>query len=106
MMNFVSRDILFAALFVVFGAFAWDFAKDQFFTKPCPACICPECPPSNVTNLIINNEKLKVKGNGSLDLTNILKDNKVVQVADSSLSEAETNTKERKGFLKRIFGKK
>jgi molybdopterin/thiamine biosynthesis adenylyltransferase len=105
MMNFVSRDILFALVFALLGSSVGWIVKEQFFTKPCPACICPECPPSNVTNLIINNEKLKVKGNGSLDLTNILKDNKVVQVADSSLSEAETQQK-KKGFLGRIFGKK
>lgn len=104
-MNFVSRDILFAALFVVFGAFAWDFAKEQFFTKPCPACICPECPPQNVTNLIINNEKLKVKGNGSLDLTNILKDNQIIQKSDST-GRKDTLQQKKKGFLGRIFGKK
>lgn len=104
-MNFVSRDILFAALFVVFGAFAWDFAKEQFFTKPCPACICPECPPQNVTNLIINNEKLKVKGNGSLDLTNILKDNQIIQKSDST-GRKDTLQQKKKVFLGRIFGKK
>jgi hypothetical protein len=47
---------------------------------------------------------LKVKGNGSLDLTNILKDNKVVQVADSSSQKANQETKKR-GFLGRIFKK-
>ncbi|MCS6794939.1 MAG: hypothetical protein RMJ97_07055 [Raineya sp.] len=79
------------------------FAKEQFFTKPCPDCIC-ECPPSNVTNLIINNEKLKVKGGGTLDLTNILKDNQVIQKSDSI--RKDTLPQKRKGFFRKIFGKK
>ncbi|WP_448529662.1 hypothetical protein [Raineya sp.] len=89
------------------GIFAGYFAKEQFFTKPCPACVCPECPPSNITYLVINNEKLKVKGNGSLDLTNILKDNQIKQ-ENKELNEKDTlkQKPERKGFFKRIFGKK
>jgi hypothetical protein len=89
------------------GIFAGYFAKEQFFTKPCPACVCPECPPSNITYLVINNEKLKVKGNGSLDLTNILKDNQVIQKSDSINSiRKDTLPQKRKGFFRKIFGKK
>jgi molybdopterin/thiamine biosynthesis adenylyltransferase len=104
MINFIPRDMLFALLFVMVGFGGGYIAKEYFFTKPCPACICPECPPQNVTNLIINNEKIKAKGGGTIDLNNILKDNKIIQQADSTENTNKQDSK-RKGFLKRIFSK-
>ncbi|GAB4494322.1 MAG: hypothetical protein OHK0045_25370 [Raineya sp.] len=103
MLNLVSRDMLLAMLFVTLGFFGGWIVKEQF--SKCPDCVCPECPPQNVTNLIINNEKLKVKGGGSLDLTNVLKDNQIIQRSDST-GLKDTLEQKKKGFLKRIFSKK
>lgn len=101
MLNFLSKDFLFSLLFLTTGFVFGYIVKEYFFTKPCPSLTCPECPPSNVTNLIINNEKLKVKGNSQLDLTNILKDNQIIQQNDSL-----PDTKEKKrGVLKKLFSK-
>lgn len=105
MFNFVPRDTLFAFLFVITGFGIGYITKEYFLTKPCPACICPECPPQNVTNLIINNEKIKAKGGGVIDLTNILKDNQIIQKSDST-GKKDTLQQNKKGFLGRIFGKK
>jgi len=96
----VPRNVLFALLFVLLGSgFGW-VMKEQFFTKPCPACVCPDCPPQTI--LYINNEKIKAKGNGAIDLTSIIKDNNILQQADTTKKAVEP---QRKGFLKRIFSK-
>ncbi len=101
-MLYTKQRLLFNLL-VIFAGFSLGYiTKEYFFTKPCPDCICPECPPQNVTNLIINNEKLKVKGGSTLDLTNILSDNKVVQKSDSTVKD----TTKKKGILRKIFKKK
>lgn len=84
------------------GVFAGYLLKEHIFTAKCPNCICPECPPQNVTNLIINNEKVKAKGGGIIDLTNILKDNNVIQ--EQAQKDSVTKQK-RKGLIKRIFNK-
>lgn len=99
LLSFVPRGGLFAALFVVFGAFVWGFVKEQFFTKPCPACVCPECPPQTV--LYINNEKIKAKNGGAIDLKSIIQDNQFTAI-DSTKRDS---VKRRKGLLKRIFEK-
>jgi hypothetical protein len=100
MLNFIPRDMLFALLFVMVGFGGGYIAKEYFFTKPCPDCICPECPPQTV--LHINNEKIKAKGNGAIDLTSIIKDNNILQQADTIKKAVEP---QRKGLLKRIFSK-
>jgi hypothetical protein len=98
-MNFLSRDILFAICFCLVGFSAGYIVKEQFFTAS-----CPECPPQSVTNLIINNEKIKAKGNGTIDLKSLLQvENKDVKLADSN-QKANQETKKR-GFLGRIFKK-
>ncbi len=102
MMNFVSSDSLFALVFALLRSSVGWIVKEQFFTKPCPDCICPECPPQTV--LHINNEKIKAKNGGAIDLTSIIKDNKITQSSDS-IGEKKAITPKRKGFLKRIFNK-
>lgn len=82
------------------GIFAGYLLKERLFTDKCPDCICPQCPPQNVTNLIINNEKVKAKGGGTIDLNNILKDNNITQEQNKIDS---VGTKKQKGLLKRIF---
>jgi len=99
-LKIVPRDVLFALLFVMVGFGGGYIAKEYFFTKPCPDCICPECPPQTI--LYINNEKIKAKGNGAIDLTSIIKDNKI---SYSDTLTKDTITKRRKGLLKRIFSK-
>jgi len=100
MLNFISRDMLFAAFFVMLGFFGGWVVKEQFFIKPCPNCICPECPPQTV--LYINNEKIKAKDGGAIDLTSIIKDNNILQQADTTKKAVAPK---REGFLKRIFSK-
>jgi hypothetical protein len=94
-----SKDIIFALCFASLGFSAGYIVKEQFFTEKCPQC--PECPPQTV--LYINNEKIKAKGNGTIDLKSLLqvesKEN--LQLTDSTKSETK-----RKGFLGKIFNKK
>lgn len=97
------KNILsFAVLFAMLGFSLGYIVKEYFLTKPCPACICPECPPQTV--LYINNEKIKAKGGGAIDLTNILKDNKIINNVDTT-SKNDTTSKKKRGVLNRIFKK-
>ncbi|MDX1903868.1 MAG: hypothetical protein SFU27_06885 [Thermonemataceae bacterium] len=102
MLNFIPKDLVLALAFVFFGASIGYIVKERFFTNACPACICPECPPQNVTNLVINNEKIKAKNGGAIDLTNLLKDNNIIQKSDST-GKKDTLKPKKKGFFKRIF---
>ncbi|MCU0439153.1 MAG: hypothetical protein MUC49_14745 [Raineya sp.] len=83
------------------GTLGGYFAKDRFFSESCPDCICPTCPPQTI--LQINNEKLKTK-NGNLELSNIIKDNTILNAIDS-IKRQDTIKKKKKGFFSKIFRK-
>lgn len=97
--------ILILATVAVFFSGFFSGAYTATLQHKCP--VPKPCPPQTVFQ--INNEKLKTKGNSTMDLTNLLKDNTAIQVLTDSLQTIakDTNTyKKKRGFLKRLFGKK
>jgi len=105
MLNFVPKDLILALALILFGASVGYIVKDNFFVDKCPDCVCPECPPQNVTNLVINNEKIKAKNGGAIDLTNLLKDNNIIQQSGKDSTRKNTIQPKKRGFFKRLFGK-
>ena len=97
----MSKEFLFSAALALFAFTAGYIAKDKIFPSACPSLTCPECPPQTV--LYINNEKIKTKGGGNIDLKSILKDNTIL--GDTTTQKVTKETK-RKGFLGKFFSKK
>jgi hypothetical protein len=103
MLSFLSKNVVLVLVGSLLGFSAGYITKDKIFSTRCPDLRCPECPPSNITNLIINNEKIKTKGGGNIDLSSILSGNTIVQKTDST-TKTDSSTR-KKGFLRRIFKK-
>lgn len=98
--------LLIIGLFGSVGYFAGAYHALQNHTceKPKP---CPVCPPQTIFQ--ITNEKVKAKNGGSVDITNLLKDNTAIQLLTDSLQTITKDTttyKKKRGFFGRIFKKK
>jgi len=105
-LSFLKPYIL--MILLVVGVFFSGFFSGAYTATIQHKCPTPKpCPPQTVFQ--IHNEKLKTKGNSSLDITNLLKDNTAIQVLTDSLQTIakDTNTyKKKRRFFGRLFGKK
>jgi hypothetical protein len=99
MLGFTKSQFFFVLSILLIGGFSGFILKSEIFKDKCPTC-----PPQTV--LQINNEKIKTKGNSSLDLKSIIKDNNILNQIDSlqRKDSVETIKQKKKGF--RLFGKK
>lgn len=102
MLGFTKSQFFFFLGTLIIGSLLGFIVKSEIFKDECPACIVPECPPQTVIS--INNEKIKTKGNSSLDLKSIIKDNSIINQIDSIQRKDSIMKTKKKGF--RIFGKK
>lgn len=102
MLTFLSKNI-YLLLFGVFVGFSSGYiAKDKLFSTRCPDLSCPECPPQTV--LYINNEKIKAKNGGIIDLKSLLQSD--IKNSSSDTSKKIGTTQKKRGFLGRVFNKK
>lgn len=101
MFGFINRDIVFAGLFVLIGVGAGFIIRELTLKEH----KCPICPPQTVTNLYINNEKVKAKGNGVVDIQSIIKDNLILNNTKDTTKNKDSLKPKKRGFFGRIFNK-
>jgi hypothetical protein len=68
---FLGKNIGAIIGFILGALIAWQVATSL---QVCPEI--PKCPPQNITVYHIQNDKIKVKNGGTIDLENLIKDNK------------------------------
>lgn len=105
LLSFLGKNVGTILGFAFGGLLSWQVAN---FVHQCPKIVpCPVCPPQNVTNYHIHNDKIKVKNGGTIDIEQMIKDNK--NTTNNALrldSTAKTDkVKEKRGWWD-IFRKK